>query len=327
MRPKHVVVLAYEDCLGAELFGFADLLLMANRVAAIRRAATSDLFQVTIIGAGRERVRLAGGTRIEAAKSPRDIDLLVVPGFDFNHYAELDAHLLRHREEVALIRRMSARGIHIASICVGAFLLGEAGLLHGRKVTTAWSFVAELERRYPTARVRKGAVILADRTITTTGAFSASADLALHTIRQFAGARIAGWTGKLTLLNQRRESQLPYVDPALIRAGGGSFSEPVKRWLARQAGQRYNLRELAKAFRVSTRTMLRRFKAETGTSPLAFIHEARVRNARVLLESTDLPLVDIAARVGYTDLASFRRVFTRATNLTPGAYRRQFSGR
>lgn len=323
MRRMHVAVLAYEGCLGAEAFGFADMLLIANRVARNEPAP----FAVSIVAAQPASIRLAGGIAIEASRLAPGVDLLVVPGFDFKHAMQLDTHLQARREEVDLVRRVFARGMPIASICVGAFLLGEAGLLDGRKVTTAWSFAPELAARYPKARVQQSAMLIEDRGLTTTGAFSAAAELAMRIIRRACGAQVADAAAKLTLSSDRRDSQLAYMDSNLLQRMGGSFSTDVKRWLARRIGLRYNLAEVARSFHVSERTLLRRFKHETGMTPLEFLQEARVQNAKALLESARLSLADVAARCGYADMVSFRRVFARTTGLPPGAYRRRFRNR
>jgi len=324
MKTTRIAVLAYEACFGAELFGLADVLQMANRVAAQLETPAGMPFQVTIIGASARPARLAGGLQIEVGRKRGPVDLLVVPGFDFEAPAALGARLAALRPEAELIRRVFARGVPVASICVGAFLLGEAGLLNRRHVTTAWAFAPMLAKRYPTARVEPSALILRDGGVTTCAAFSAAFDLAMHLVRQHAPPQVATRTSKLTLISGTRDSQAPYADTTVVPSEGTPFSQAVMAYLQRRLREPYDLHRLAKAFHVSTRTLLRRFRAETGRSPLEVLQADRIARAKTLLESTTLSVGEVMVEIGYGDLSTFRRLFLARVGTSPARYRRQF---
>jgi transcriptional regulator GlxA family with amidase domain len=321
-RPFRVGVMAYHDCIGSEVFGFTDLLTMANQVACETGHASAPHFDVSIISP-RRRVSVSGGVSVGVAPMA-DVDLLVVPGFELLPSHDLDERLGRLRREIDAIRERHDLGIPLASICVGAFLLGEAGLLDGRRVTTAWLFAQALAARYPDATVDQRALILHDRGVTSTAAFSATSHLAMDLIRERCGVEVARITARIGLIADGRTSQAPFVDDAILTAPPQRFSDEVKHWLENEMVAPYQLSELASAFHVSTRTMLRRFGAETGESPLTYLQRIRVRRAKALLETTDLRLSEVMSAVGYLDPGTFRRLFTEHTGVSPADYRREF---
>jgi transcriptional regulator GlxA family with amidase domain len=320
----HIGVLAYDRCLGTEVFGIVDLLLFANRIAAATGGTREDLFRVTVAARTSSDVVTAGGVALRAVRWHNGFDALVVPGFELRSPRHIGPALEQWRPEIAYIASLAARGIPVASVCVGAFLLGEAGLLDGRRATTSWLFAEQLRRRYGRATVDADLMIASDGVVTTTAAFSAVHDLALRIIRTHAGEDLARHVARLALVADNRNSQAPYVDETLLEPGADTFAQPVKRWLAERLAQPYDLAALARAFRVSTRTMLRRFGNETGQSPLDFLQQTRMDAAKRLLESPDHTVISAMEHVGYTDPASFRRLFTTRVGMTPAAYRRQF---
>jgi transcriptional regulator GlxA family with amidase domain len=149
-------------------------------------------------------------------------------------------------------------------------------------------------------------------------------DFALDLIRRHHGAGVARTTARVALVDDARSSQTPYVDPRLLPQPGREFSQQVMRRLDQNLAERYDLSGLAAAFRVSTRTLLRRFGEETGRSPLAHLQASRVRRARHLLETTDRTVAAIAATVGYQDPGTFAALFARHTGHRPHAYRTAF---
>jgi transcriptional regulator GlxA family with amidase domain len=236
----------------------------------------------------------------------------------------VDAKLASLGPEIAAIREHGAAGGAVVSICVGAFLLAEAGLLSRRRVTTAWLFADELARRCPDADVRPEHLVVTDKGVTTTAAFSAMYDFALELIRRHSGAGVARTTARVALVDDARSSQAPYVDARLLPQPGNEFSRTVMRRLDQNLGARYDLAALAAASNVSTRTLLRRFAGETGQSPLEYLRAARVRRARHLLETTDRTVAAISAAVGYKDPGTFAALFAEHTGRRPRDYRAAF---
>lgn len=313
-----VGVLAYPGCFASEVFGVPDLLTMAAHVAGPDRAG----YEVSVVSP-RRRVTASGGVVLTVAPL-REVDVLVVPGFELVPGLDMDAVLAPLAPEIAAIRSHSAAGRVVVSICVGAFLLAEAGLLDRRRATTSWLFADELSRRCPGAEVRPERLVVTDEGVTTTAAFSAMYDFALELIRRHSGADVARTTARVALVDDARTSQTPYVDARLLPCPGNEFSHRVMRRLDQTLAARYDLTALSDAFNVSTRTLLRRFADETGQSPLEYLQSSRVRRARHLLETTDRTVAGISSAVGYQDPATFASLFARHTGRRPRDYRAAF---
>jgi transcriptional regulator GlxA family with amidase domain len=320
-------ILAYEGCFAAEIYALSDLLLVANRIATQTGVADDDRFRITVVAASNAPVGVAGGSTIGAKRWHHRLDLLVVPGFELVPGENLDDRLGRLLLEANYIESLASRGVPVASICVGAFLLGESGLLDGRRATTAWLFADELARRYPSADVRSSSLVEEDRGVVTMAAFSASQDLALRVIRDRLGPQIARATARITLVAEHRQSQAPFIDRSLAPTAASPFSEQIERWLVDRISDPYCLAELAAAFNVSTRTMLRRYRNEAGMTPLDFLQRARIDHAKRLLEESHDSLSKITGSVGYRDPGTFRRLFIDEVGISPADYRNQFRSR
>ncbi|MCZ4568764.1 GlxA family transcriptional regulator [Rhodococcus erythropolis] len=316
-----VGVLAYEGCLAAEIFVFTDLLLIANRVA---DGASADPFEVSVIAASGTPVVAAGGFSLGVQEGHHDIDHLVVPGFDLVPSEDPTTRLSLWDREIELIRACEARGVRVSSVCVGAYLLGEAGLLDGRRCTTSWLYGADLASRYPGATVRTDSLIVQDDGVTTTAAFTAALDLATALVREHLGDKIARTTARITLAPENRTSQSPYIVDSMLPVNHTQFADDVGSWLVERMAEPYDLDLLSDAFHLSTRTMLRKFKDETGESPRSYLQRARIRKAKRLLESTDWSLGKILGHIGYQDPGTFRRLFTDRVGISPADYRKRF---
>jgi transcriptional regulator GlxA family with amidase domain len=324
MKPKRIAILAYNGCMGMEVFGLSDTLLLANRVAAALDAAAPPLFDVSVTSLGGKEVTAAGGIRIGTRRPVARPDLLVVPGMELAGRHACTAPLDALAPEVACLAKAFARGTPVAAVCVGAFLLGEAGLLDGRRATTSWLFAPDLARRFPAAMVDPAAMLVEDGGVTTTGSFSAAFDLAMQLVRQNASARVHRAVARMGLLDGARSSQAPFIDTRMLARPEGTFAAGVRAWLDQRLAAPYDLKRIAAAFHVSDRTLLRRMKDETGQTPLAYLQQARVGKAKLLLESTSLSVAQVTERVGYADAATFGALFKRQVGQSPAEYRRRF---
>lgn len=328
-RPFRIAILAYQACMGTEIFAIADVLLIATHMARAMGKAVDTPFSLQVVGLTGNSVDVAGDITV-GTKRPRGVyDLLIVPGLEVSQRGQWATRMKPLQRELAFIQKTFARGTPVASVCIGSFLLAEAGLLHGRKATTAWLFAKELATGYPTVQVSQDAVLIEDGAVTTTGAVSSAFDLAIHIAKRQLGAQVATATARVALLQSPRTSQLPYVDEALVAGVDASakegFSASVRQWLKLRLAAPYDLQRLAQAFHVSSRTMLRRVKAETGQSPLALLQQTRVESAKKLLSTTIQSVAAITEDVGYSDVATFSRLFARHAGETPAKYRRRHS--
>ena len=322
-RTLHIAILAYPDCVGTEIFAIVDVLRIASHIARAQRQAPAMALEVQVLGLRGRMVAVADGVPIGVQRPAGPIDVLVVPGPDISQLQAWDATLAPLQRELAFIRKTFAAGTAVAGVCVGGFLLAEAGLLDGRRATTAWLCAPQFAQRYPQVALQADAVLVEDGAVLTTGAVSSGFDLAILLVKRTLGAQVATATARVALLSAGRASQAPYVDAALLPPSMPTFSQSVAQWLQARLADTYDLDRVAQAFHVSARTLLRRVKAETGQSPLVLLQQARVEKAKQLLTDTTWSLARITEAVGYRDVATFSRLFAARVGESPARFRRR----
>ncbi|REE97646.1 GlxA family transcriptional regulator [Thermomonospora umbrina] len=223
------------------------------------------------------------------------------------------------------LRRAAARGARIASICTGAFVLAQAGLLDGRRATTFWVQSGALASRFPAVDVQPDVLFVEDGRILTSAGAAAGIDLCLHLIRTDQGSAVANTAARLTVVAPvRYGGQAQFVEAPLPRESGTSLAA-TRAWALEHLDEPLTLNDLAAQARVSVRTLTRRFQAETGISPLQWLLHQRIERARELLEATDLGMEQVARHSGLGTADSLRRHVLRRLGLTPTAYRAAFT--
>jgi len=320
-RPSYkIALLAYEGALSATLFAFRDLVLFANMIAS---ATGKPAIKVDVVSAKGGQVTLAGGTNTDTRCASRlQFDALVIPGFVFSQAQDLKQLLVGFNNEALLIKRLHEKGTLIAANCVGTFLLGEAGLLDHRHVTTAWLFATKLSRYYPKANVDAQHILLKDGNVMTTGAFTSMHDLAIAFIREHLGEKVAQQTQNLTLSAGVGENQNKFIDASLQPAKTSPFIDKIQNCLQQNLKNRYSLEYLAELMSVTPRTLMRRYKQQTQSTPLAYLQAIRIQQAKQLLVHSDLSVERVAEEVGYQDVNGFRRVFLREVGERPSEFRK-----
>jgi len=230
------------------------------------------------------------------------------------------------REAIAALLRASERGARVLSVCTGAFALAHAGLLDGRRATTHWAFAAGLAEHFPAVEVDAQALYVDEGTVLTSAGLSAGIDLCLHVIREDFGAVVGERAARHMVAAPHREGgQAQFIERPLVGANGSTGSlEGTRRWAAERLHEPLDVATMARHANVSPRTFARRFREETGTTPLQWLLCRRVDEARRLLEETDLPIDAVAWRSGFGTAASLRDHFRRVTETTPSSYRRSF---
>lgn len=318
-----IAILVYPGCMGITVFGLADLLIIANHLAANMGLGHLPPFTTRLVAARRGEVVLAGGVRLQTGALRQRPQLLVVPGIEVGRFGQWPHKAPGLQAEIALVRRRHAAGVPLASVCMGSFLLAEAGVLDGRRAATSWPFEREFAERFPAVHLQPQALLCTDGGLVTAGAVTSAVDLGLHLVRAHFGERVARAAARLSLVDAQRSTQKPYVDSALLPAPAAPFSAQVNRWLAAHLAEPYDLARLAQAFHASARTLLRRYRADTGSTPLRWLQQARVDRARQLLEGGALSVGQVVSAVGYEDAATFSRLFRRHVGRSPGDFRRR----
>ena len=250
----------------------------------------------------------------------RRADTVIVPGYD-----DIDATL--SPAVLKALSRAHARGARVVSICTGAFALAAAGLLDGRPATTHWRWTDELQRRHPLIEVLPNRLFVDDGDILTSAGMTTGIDLCLHLIRRDLGAAAAN-TGARVLVAppQRQGGQAQFVEQLRPQATGEHLG-PLRDWMVEHLARPLDLDMLAAQANMSRRTLTRRFREETGVTPIGWLTDARIERARVLLETTTEPVEQIGRLTGLGAPASFRAAFHRRLGTSPQEYRSQFRHR
>ncbi|CAM3989522.1 GlxA family transcriptional regulator [Kibdelosporangium persicum] len=275
-------------------------------------------------------VRVCGTSMIDAGafklRPPWGLDALasadtiMVPGCS-DAGAEVPADVIE------ALRSAAASGTRIASICSGAFILAATGLLDGLRATTHWAAAPVLARRFPAVTVDPDVLYVDNGQFLTSAGAAAGLDLCLHLIRRDHGSAVAADAARVCVMPLEREGgQAQFIVHRQPPTPQGSELEPVLRWLEDNVDRDLSLEDIAGHAGMSTRTLNRRFREQVGTSPLQWLHLARVRRAQYLLESTSDPVELIGSRVGFGSPTAFRERFKRVVGTSPAAYRGAFRG-
>lgn len=310
-----VAVLALPDVIAFDL---------ATPVEVFGRARLPDgrqAYRVVVCGA--EPVVPAGPMRIQVDAGLEQLpraDTIVVPGRN-------DIAAPAPPEILDALRTAAAAGTRIASICVGALTLAEAGLLDGLRATTHWLAADELARRHPAVEVDRDVLYVDTGNILTSAGAAAGLDLCLHLVRRDHGVAVAADAARVAVTPLHRTGgQAPFIVRNPPRYATATL-ERVLAWIEENAHRDLALADLARAACTSVRTLTRRFHAETGQSPMEWVTGVRVRHAQELLETTDHGVERIARQVGFAGPANFRAHFRRLVGVTPRDYRSTFRSR
>ena len=285
------------------------------------------LYELRVCGEAREVVVAGvGGVEMYGCTPPYtladalDSDTIVVIGATSGRPSSA--------EMLDLLREAHRRGVRIASISAGgARVMAESGLLDGRRIATHWSRARDLAERYPQVRVDTDVLFIDHGDVLTSAGAASGIDLCLHMIRQDFGSAVAADVARhMVVPLQCDGGQAPYVAHPEPGDDHGSL-EPAMRWLRQRLGEPVTLAEIAAYVGTSPRTVNRRFREQTGTTPLQWLLRQRVHHAQELLETTDLSVEEISRHCGFGTSVAMRQHFAKHIRTSPMAYRRSFRAR
>lgn len=246
-----------------------------------------------------------------------DADSVIVPSTE-----DLDGQ--PDAELIEVLRVAHGRGVRIASLCTGSYVLAAAGILDGRAATTHWMHVADLARRYPQVDVRSDVIYTDEGDVLTSAGKTAALDLCIHLVHRDLGASAAnGIARRLVVPAHRGGEQAQVVRPPTEPRSADGLA-PTLEWARTRLDQPLTVREMAGHANLSTRQLARSMHAELQAGPLDWLHQQRVVRAQELLERTDASVEQIAASCGMGTAATLRRHFHRTVGVTPTAYRATF---
>ena len=311
-RPEKVAVLALPDVVPFSL-------AVPSQVLAGPNIRDQGLYDLTVCSS-EDRVPTSDGYDILVARrldALDDADLVVVPG-PVGEPADPEPAVL------AGLAAAHERGARIASLCTGAFVLGAAGLLDGRRVTTHWFYADALRRRFPEARVDADVLFHDDGLILSSAGLAAGIDLCLHLVATAHGAALANRCARFMVAAPHRPGgQAQYIEHPVPDPASSPLAE-TRVWMLDHLADAVTLDGLADRAHMSRRSFTRQFRAETGRSPLEWLLEQRIVRARLLLETTTATVPAIALRAGLGSDAALRHHFRRVLGVSPTTYRRTF---
>jgi transcriptional regulator GlxA family with amidase domain len=280
-------------------------------------------FQVTTASADGRPVNCDGGIKIQPSRALQDVgetDLIFVPAawMSVDGVVELNAPIVRW------LKRRSARGVAVASVCSGVGLVAAAGLLDGKRATTHWGLAERFRQRYPRVKWMPELMVTEDRGFYCGGGVNASLDLSIYLVERFCGHEIAMQTAKALLIETRRAWQSGFAIIPLKTDHSDDAISSAQEWIHKNFAKTFPLEDPARSVGMSVRNFVRRFKQATGDSPLVYLQKLRIAAAKRILESNHRSVQEISEAVGYQDIAFFRALFQRHTGVSPSAYRERF---
>ena len=311
-RKKHrIAVLAYD---GVVLGDLATPLEIFGRV---RGENGQSCYEVRVCGVGpevrSEHLTLQVPWRLSSVTRA---DTVIVPGGD-------DVQGPVPPEVLRVLKKAFKKGTRIASICTGAFVLAQAGLLDGLRATTHWIAAEELARHHPTIEVDADVLYVDNGQVLTSAGAAAGMDLCLHMIRCDQGASVAAAVARTAVMPlERSGGQAQFIQYKLPETD--ESMGPLLLWMERNLRHDLSLSILARRARMSTRTLSRRFREQVGVTPAQWLIKARIRRAQHLLQGTQLSIERVAAEAGFKSTAVLREHFGSSVGVSPTAYRRSF---
>lgn len=330
-RPHAIetLIVAIPETAGSALYGMFDVLTVTGQLwqTLMRTELAAAPFRVRIVSPSGRPFRCGNGVPVRpdlAIAAARRADIVILPEL----WLGPDEHLTgRYPELCRWIRARYDAGACIYSACSGALLLAETGLLDGRTATSHWGYQDLFRRRYPQIHFQpEPNLCMADARgrLVTAGGTTSWHDLALHIISRHASPGEAMRIAKVYLLKWHSEGQLPFEPLVRPQPHRDAVIKDCEAWLTTHFRQSGVVARAVGRSRVPERTLKRRFKQATGLALIDYLQNLRIEEAKRQLETSDRPIDEISADIGYEDASFFRRLFKRRTGVLPLQYRRMF---
>jgi transcriptional regulator GlxA family with amidase domain len=328
-RPA-IALLTAPSTSAAVLYGLYDVLMSAGAVFPDMTLGQpgSEFLDVRIVSLDGQPFRCLGNVLVEPHHSIDTlgpVDAIVV----CDMYSSIHSP---PREDYAAfapwLKALHSDGVLLTSVCSGALVLAEAGLLDGREAASHWAYAELFARVYPRARLRRDSILCLSaeaQGIVTAGGVTSWQELALYLIARFCGTPAARETAKVHLLAGHEGGQLPFAATNRSLSGSDKIIARCQEWIALHYEEPNPVQKMAEIAGLNTRTFARRFRAATGHSPIDYVQHVRIEEAKQMLETTAGPIDDLSMLVGYLDPAAFRRTFRKLAGTSPAEYRRRFA--
>ncbi len=322
---KKVSILGLYNTMATTIFGPMDILNQAGRLFnRLEKSSQTPFFDVTIASPDGHPIRSVNNIMIQPHCSIKEInktDLIIIASATY-----IEKIMDKNPELVPWIQDQYKKGAHVASICTGVFLLAETGLLDGKSATLHWGFTKIFEKRYPRINLRHDKMYIDHGRLYCSAGVTAGMDLSLYLVEKFCGHKAAVQCAKTMLVDMGRDIQTPYDCNLSVKEHGDSLVIKCQSWIEKHQTRSIDYNTLAGKFKMSRRSLERRFKKATGMTPLVYLQLLRVERAKQMLEQTSLSFNEITYKTGYEDVPFFRKIFVRLTGLRPKEYQQRFAG-
>lgn len=319
---RRIAIIAFEDGQALDVAGPYEVFASA-REAQARRRARDPGYTVEVVAARRGPVRQSSGLELGATRGLGELrgrlDTLIVAGGAGARRAAGDPEVVR---AVAAAARRSRR---VASVCTGAFVLGAAGVLDGRRATTHWAHCDALAGAFPKVTVEPDPIFVRDGEVWTSAGVTAGIDLALALVEDDLGREVAMLIARwLVVFVRRAGGQSQFSAQLAVQAAERAPIRDLQAWIVEHPDEALDVPAMARRAAMSVRHFTRVFRAEVGVAPAAYVERVRVETARRLLETTGMSIDRVAEAAGFTIPESLRRAFARRVGLSPREYRARF---
>lgn len=317
--PIKVAILNLEHVLASSIVGIMDIFSITNTFCCCDRSTRH--FEVTVIDLDNIAKNFNTSITFPSIQPNKNqtYDLVIVPPI-----INLDHNFNISEDLISWLQAMYQKGSYVCSVCIGAYILAEAGLLTGKKATTHWAVESKLRSNFPAVDLQIDKIIIEDDNIITSGGVSTYVDLCLYIIRKFISIDAAYKCANYLVVDSGRTSQKPYKDLTIVASHNDATINHLITSIKTNFTQEFTIKKMARKISLGERTFLRRFKKATGELPNTFIQKVRVQKAKEFLINTNESFESITAMVGYTNTSSFRRLFKEMVGLNPGEYRHSF---
>ncbi len=246
-------------------------------------------------------------------------DLIIIPPI-----IDMEFNFGTNERLIKWLNDMYSKKSIISSVCVGAYVLAQSGLLDGRYATSHWIVESLIKKNFPKVKLDVNKLIVEDRNIITAGGASAYIYLCLYIVRRFISSKAAYICANYLGVDAGKKSQQHYKDLTLIATNNDQDIERLTQWIKKNFSKNITLKDMSKKISVSERTLIRKFKKSTGELPNNFLQKLRVQKTKELLINSTDSFEHITYLVGYTNPSTFRQLFKKMTNLNPSEYRKLF---
>jgi transcriptional regulator GlxA family with amidase domain len=282
------------------------------------------VFEVEYVGL-REYVPANNGEyTIKTNRLLKDViktDLLIIPPA----FGDIESGIKANAGAIPYFKNLYQGGCSVASLCLGAFLLAETGMLNSKKCSTHWAYIQEFREKYPEVEVEDGAIITAHGNIYSSGGASSLWNLILYLVEKFADRETAITVSKYFALDIGRDSQSQFAIFKGQKNHGDNGIQKVQDYIENHYKDKLLTGALAEQINLSRRTFERKFKEATNNTTIEYVQRVRVEAAKSFFESSKKNVSEVMLEVGYTDLKAFRDIFRKVTGLTPIEYKERFS--